>query len=316
MNKTKKNLWTLVGIAVAIVIVGCVIWLITGRSPQAIVVKSALHQMTMESYEEAMADKTDKGTTVIPDNVKFAREVKEYRVGDMQVFEVAPEDDTKPVVMYLHGGAYVHNFTQQHWKAIEEWAKTTGCGIVAPNYPLLPLHTAAEAHPLMMRLYRELIKRVPASRVLIMGDSAGGGFTLALAQQIRNESLDLPCHLVLISPWVDVIGGDASIQERDNWLTIDVLKKYGKDWANGIDVKDPMISPLFGNMRGLPPTDLFTGTWEVFYTDVMKTYDKMKGADVEVRLHVAEKMGHVFPLWPSPEGRKARKEIADIILKK
>lgn len=126
MNKTKKNLWTLVGIAVAIVIVGCVIWLITGRSPQAIVVKSALHQMTMESYEEAMADKTDKGTTVIPDNVKFAREVKEYRVGDMQVFEVAPEDDTKPVVMYLHGGAYVHNFTQQHWKAIEEWAKTTG----------------------------------------------------------------------------------------------------------------------------------------------------------------------------------------------
>ena len=58
-----------------------------------------------------------------------------------------------------------------------------------------------------------------------------------------------------------------------------------------------------------------TGTWEVFYTDVLKTYEKMKAAGVDVRLHVAEKMGHVYPLIPSPEGRKARKEIADVIRK-
>lgn len=144
-------------------------------------------------------------------------------------------------------------------------------------------------------------------------NSAGGGFTLALAQEIRKDSLDLPYHLVLISPWVDVIGGDPSLQEYDNWLTIDVLKKYGADWAHGIDVKDPMISPLYGDMKGLPPTDLFTGTWEVFYTDVVKTYDKMKAAGVDARLHVAEKIGHVYPLWPCPEGKKARKEIAEII---
>lgn len=92
-----------------------------------------------------------------------------------------------------------------------------------------------------------------------------------------------------------------------------MLKKYGADWAHGIDVKDPMISPLYGDMKGLPPTDLFTGTWEVFYTDVVKTYDKMKAAGVDARLHVAEKMGHVYPLWPCPEGKKARKEIAEII---
>ena len=92
-----------------------------------------------------------------------------------------------------------------------------------------------------------------------------------------------------------------------------MLKKYGADWAHGIDVKDPMISPLYGDMKGLPPTGLFTGTWEAFYTDVVKTYDKMKAAGVDARLHVAEKMGHVYPLWPCPEGKKARKEIAEII---
>ena len=283
--KTKKILRIVAAVIIAILVVGGGVWLITGRSPMAIIVKSALHQMDTESYDKAMADKTDKSKIEIPADVVFPREVVQYTIGDMQVFEVPAENDTKP----------------------------TGCGIVAPNYPLLPLHTAAEAHPLMMQLYRKLLKDTPASRILIMGDSAGGGFTLALAQQIRNNSLDLPRHLVLISPWVDVMGGDPSIQERDNWLTIDVLQKYGTAWAGEMGVDNPIISPLYGDMAGLPPTDLFTGTWEVFYTDVCKTYDKMKTAGVDARLHVAEKMGHVYPLWPSPEGRKARREIAEII---
>ncbi len=312
-TKMKKILRTVAMVIIALMVVGGGVWMITGRSPMAIIVKSALHQMDTESYDKAMADKTDKSTTEIPAGVVFPREAFQYTIGNMQVFEVPAENDTKPVVLYLHGGAYVHNFTSQHWKAMAEWAKTTGCGIVAPNYPLLPLHTAAEAHPLMLRLYRDLLKGIPASRVLIMGDSAGGGFTLALAQQILHDSLDLPRRLVLISPWVDVMGGDPSLQGRDNWLTIDVLQKYGTAWAGQMDVSDPVISPLYGDMEGLPPTDLFTGTWEVFYTDVCKTYDKMKAAGVDVRLHVAEKMGHVYPLWPSPEGRKARHEIAKII---
>ena len=311
--KTKKILRIVAVVIIAILVVGGGVWLITGRSPMAIIVKSALHQMDTESYDKAMADKTDKRTTEIPADVVFPREVVQYTIGDMQVFKVPAEDDTKPVVLYLHGGAYVHNFTSRHWKAMAEWAKTTGCGIVAPNYPLLPLHTAAEAHPLVMQLYRELLKEIPASRLLFMGDSAGGGFTLALAQQLRDDSLALPRHLVLISPWVDVMGGDPELQERDNWLTIDILQKYGTAWAGEMAVSDPMISPLYGDMEGLPPTDLFTGTWEVFYTDVCKTFDKMKAAGVDARLHVAEKMGHVYPLWPSPEGRKARREIAEII---
>ena len=68
-----------------------------------------------------------------------------------------------------------------------------------------------------------------------------------------------------------------------------------------------------GDMQGLPPTDLYAGTWETLYTDVVKTHDKMKAAGVDVRLHVKEKMGHVYPLWPCPEGKAARKEIAEII---
>lgn len=312
----RKLFLTVVTIFAAIIVFALGFWLIDGRSPQAYIVAHSLHQSTMEDYEKGKGDMTDKNTVEIPDGVEFPREVTQYRVGHMQVFEVAAESDSKPIVLYIHGGAYYINFSPLHWKAMAEWAKTTGCGIVTPNYPLLYRYTVKDAFPLMMQLYRKLQERFPAKRILIMGDSAGGGFTLALAQEIlKRDSMDLPGRLVLISPWVDVTGGDDEIQKHDTFLNNEVLRHIGADWAGDIDVRDPMVSPIYGDMQGLPPTDLYTGTWEVFYTDIVKTFDKMKSVGVDVRLHIKEKMGHVYPLWPCPEGKEARKEIAEIIKK-
>jgi acetyl esterase/lipase len=315
MKIRKKNvLRTVVGIIAAIVIIGGAIWLIDGRSPQAIVIGHLFDQATMETYYQERGDTTDKSTVEIPGDVEFPREMRQYRVGGMQVFHMEAQDDSKPIVLYIHGGAYFHNFSSRHWAAMAEWAKTTGCGIVSPNYPLLYCYTAKDAHPLMMQLYQQLVKQYSAGRIIVMGDSAGGGFSLALAQEVRGDSIEQPKRLVLISPWVDVLGGDDALQEHDTFLNAEVLRKIGADWAGEIDPHDPMISPLYGDMQSLPPTDLFTGTWEVFYTDIVNTFNKMKTAGVDVRLHVAEKMGHVYPLWPCPEGSKARKEIAEIIL--
>ena len=263
--------------------------LFDGRSPQAFFVHKVIgfRALDLKKYEADKADLSDKGTVEIPAGIKFPRPMRESRVNGMQVFEADPADDTKPILLYL--------------------------GIVAPNYPLLPLHTAKDAHPPVLVLYQELLQRYPAGRIVIAGDSAGGGFTLALAQEIRDLSMGLPRHLILIAPWVDILGGDASIQKHDNWLTVEALPKFGLDWADGIDPKDPMVSPLYGSMHGLPPTDIYAGTWDVLYTDVVKAYDKMKAAGVEACLHVGEKMDHVYPVLPTPEGKAARKEIAKIL---
>lgn len=306
-------LLTLAGIIAAIVIIGGIACLIDGRSPQAIVISHLFDQATMDTYNQQRGDTTDQSTVEIPEDVTFPREMRQYRVGGMQVFHMEPQDDSKPVVLYIHGGAYYHNFNELHWKAMAEWAERTGCGIVAPNYPLLYCYTARDAHPLMMQLFQQLVKQYSAGRIIVMGDSAGGGFTLALAQEARNDTVDQPKRLVLISPWVDVLGGDDALQGYDTFLNAEVLRKVGADWAGEMAPRDPMISPLYGDMQGLPPTDLFTGTWEIFYTDIVKTFDKMKAAGVDARLHVAEKMGHVYPLWPCPEGKKARTEISSII---
>lgn len=306
-------LLTLAGIIAAIVIIGGIACLIDGRSPQAIVISHLFDQATMDTYNQQRGDTTDQSTVEIPEDVTFPREMRQYRVGGMQVFHMEPQDDSKPVVLYIHGGAYYHNFNELHWKAMAEWAERTGCGIVAPNYPLLYCYTARDAHPLMMQLFQQLVKQYSAGRIIVMGDSAGGGFTLALAQEARNDTVDQPKRLVLISPWVDVLGGDDALQGYDTFLNAEVLRKVGADWAGEMAPRDPMISPLYGDMQGLPPTDLFTGTWEIFYTDIVKTFDKMKAAGVDARLHVAEKMGHAYPLWPCPEGKKARTEISSII---
>ena len=93
----------------------------------------------------------------------------------------------------------------------------------------------------------------------------------------------------------------------------DMTDKSVVEIPDGVEFPREVKQYKVGGMQGLPPTDLFTGTWEVFYTDIVKTYDKMKAAGVDVRLHVKEKMGHVYPLWPCPEGKAARKEIAEII---
>ena len=310
ISKLLKAVITIIGVLLAIVLG---VLTIDGRSPQAIIIAHSLTKSTIEDYLKNKGDTTDKSAVAIPDGIKFPREVTQYKVGEMQVFEVAAKDDSSPIVLYIHGGAYLNNFMPLHWSAMAEWAETTGCGIVAPNYPLLYRFTAKDAHPLMIQLYRQLLERFPERRIIVMGDSAGGGFTLALTQEMKADSINLPHRLILISPWVDISGGDDRLQKDDFFLNNDVLRRVGADWANTLDTHDPIVSPLYGDMEGLPPTDLYTGTWEVFYTDIVKTYDKMKAAGVDARLHVKKKLGHVYPLWPCPEGKKARKEISKAI---
>ena len=111
------------------------------------------------------------------------RPVKEYQIEGMHVYEMAAADETKPVILYLHGGAYRQGITPSHWKILSEISKATGCGFVMPDYPLLPEHTALEAHTLVLKLYSELLKRFPASKIIIPGSTS-----LAVMNPLQNTT--------------------------------------------------------------------------------------------------------------------------------
>lgn len=308
MGKTKV-LSTIVALSAAVLCCGC------SASFESGLVRTVVkgRALTLQRFEREMLDPSDKSTIALPSGVSFPRPVSERLYDGMQVFEMAPADDSKPVLLYLHGGAYIHNFDKNHWKSLADIATQTGCGLVAPNYPLLPRHTAAEAHQLVLGLYAELVDRIPARRIVVGGDSAGGGFTLALAQEARDAGLPVPGHLILISPFVDICGGDESLQDKDTWLRVDACRACGHEWAGNLDERDPKVSPLYGDMHGLPPTDLYSGTYDVLYTDIIKTERKLRESGVRVELHTADKFGHVYPLYSVREGKKARREISRII---
>lgn len=255
---------------------------------------------------------TDKSIYVIPNRLQFPRPVTSRIAAGMQVFEMDP-DDSQVTVFYIHGGAYVKTFTTHHWRFLSKLARRTGCELIVPNYPLLPNNTAADAHPMMMELYRQIAATHDMSKVVIMGDSAGGGFSLALVQEAQEEGLPLPGRMVLLSPWVDVDGGNYNLDRKDAMIDLDCVKIYGQAWAGELGVTNPIVSPMFGNMKGLPEADIFAGTWEVLMDDCISVEQSLNAAGVSAHIHLGNKMGHVYPLYPIPEAKPAVTEIVNIV---
>ena len=284
-----------------------------GRSFTAMIVSSYLraNRMTVKSANEDLKDETDKMHYKIEDDIKFPRPVTKRMCNKMEVFESPGDGKSNLTFMYIHGGAYCHQFTKYHWKFLAEIAEQTGCAFTTPNYPLTPKYTWKEAHSMVIDYYKEFIKTHDMNKVIIGGDSAGGGFVLSLLQQVIELKLPLPIKMVLLSPYVDIEG---AVERDDSMLEINALLVFGKAWANDLPLNDPRVSPLYGNMKGLPKTCIWVGTWEILYEECIKACDKMKNSGVEVELHIGEKMGHVYPLYPIPEGENARKEIAKFIM--
>ena len=149
-----------------------------------------------------------------------------------------------------------------------------------------------------------------------MGDSAGGGLTIAFCQYIATLGLAQPSHLVGISPWVDVSMTTSdynAYQATDPMLGAPGAAAMGKAWAGELDTKNYMVSPLFGDVTCLPDTTLFTGTREILCPDIVAFYEKMRAAGMNVKLIVGEGMNHVYPVYPIPEARRALQVIAEII---
>lgn len=234
-------------------------------------------------------------------------------VGGFPVYTVLPAGTGAPerAALYLHGGAYVSAITPWHWALIARIADE-GFRVEVPLYGLAPEHTYLEAFPFLERVYRELLEEAPAGRTAFAGDSAGGGLALALAQTLPGAGLPVPGRLVLISPWVDATltnPGIAGIEPKDPWLATVGGLVCARAWARGDELADPRLSPVNGPMEGLPPTDVYIGTHDLFLPDVRELGERLTAAGVRVRREEAEGAFHVYPLIPCPEGARARERI-------
>jgi monoterpene epsilon-lactone hydrolase len=244
--------------------------------------------------------------------------VSVQRVGGAPVYTAAPAGPApEHHVLYLHGGAYTYEISPLHWRLVRQLALSVPAEVQVPIYPLAPQATASATVPAMTELLAELVENVAPDRVTLMGDSAGGGIALAVAQQLRDRTGLQPGRIVLISPWLDVTLSEPEqpeIERRDEMLGLPGLAESGRLYAGDLDVRDPLVSPLLGELAGLAPIHVFTGTDDVLNPDARRLARTMAERGQEVHLHEAEGMQHCYALYPLiAEGKATRKTIIGIM---
>jgi acetyl esterase/lipase len=222
------------------------------------------------------------------------------------------------VVLYLHGGAYALGSINTHREFLGRFATAARRKVLAINYRLAPEHPFPAALEDSTAFYQWLLSEgLDSTSLVIAGDSAGGGLALATALALRDAGESLPACMVCLSPWVDLTLSSPTRQasaSADPLLNRDVLARYAALYAGEHEKDDRLISPLFADLAGLPPTLIHVGTDEILLDDTIRLAGKAQQAGVEVQLIPWEGMFHVFQMMPFlPESSESFEEIAAFI---
>lgn len=232
-----------------------------------------------------------------------------------RIFYLNEDTQSRYIIFYIHGGAYRHQIILPHWQLIEKLVKETYAQIIVPAYRLIPYATYIEAYDLITEVYTKYCELYPNHKIIMMGDSAGGGLSLGLTEYFKRENVRMPDELILISPWVDVTMENEDIekyQPKDTFLNAESLKVCGKYWAKDSDPHDWKISPVYGDLSGIHNVTGFVGTYDILCPDILKCFEML---DPSNELVIEEKMNHVYPLLPIPEAKPAVKKIIQTILR-
>lgn len=268
-----------------------------------------------EEYEKHLEEVYRGGEKLTPPPILLKTRYDDTENG--RIFYINESSDSGYVIFYIHGGAYVHDIILPHWQLIEKLVKKTDARVIVPAYRLLPFASYKEGYELIVPLYKQFVETWPDKKIILMGDSAGGGFSLALTEYFKQEGIRMPDELVLICPWVDVSMDNEEIKEfqpKDPFLSAATLKIDGKKWAGDLDVHDARVSPIYGDLKGIHNVTVFVGTCEILNPDIITFFDKLDH-DPSNELIIAQDMNHVYPLFPIPEAKSAVERIVEVVMR-
>lgn len=246
--------------------------------------------------------------------IRFANRFDTVRFGTYNVYTLTPADGYDTIILYTHGGAYVFDMVKEHLVTLDRLATRLRAKIVIPQYPLAPAETFEKAHDLLLEVYADILSE--GKPIVVGGDSAGGGFALAITEEVRDLGWKMPVKLFLYSPWLDVTTSNPRISDyadRDVSVAAYGAIECGKMWAGSADRRDPRISPLFGNLDGLPDMLLFVGDAEIMYPDNARFIRMVRGR-TNVTFVVGHGLFHVFPVYYYlPEAQQSQDILVDFL---
>lgn len=217
-------------------------------------------------------------------------------------------------ILYTHGGSYVSGSPETHIPIVCRLAQASRFAVLAYDYRLAPEHPYPAALDDAVAAFDFLLMQgYDPSDIVVCGDSAGGGLTLALVMALRDRGRALPAAVCVISPWTDLTeSGDSHYEkaETDPLISSEELREAAVLYAGGEDLKNPYLSPLFGNFAGFPPTLIQTGGDEVLLDDSRRLVDRMRADGADVSFALYEGLWHVFHMFDVPEAFEAIGSIA------
>lgn len=219
-------------------------------------------------------------------------------------------------VLWLHGGAFILCSPATHRGIAGRVSRRARATVYVPSYRLAPEHPYPAAFEDVLAAWDELTEEVDPSRIVIGGDSAGGGLTMQLLVHLRDQGRPMPACAVLLSPWVDLSGSGPTMWERNDYdwmLPAEHMHLAAEAYAGDLPLTDPRVSPLFAELHGLPPLLVHVGTDEIVHDDGVRLVAKAKRAGVDASVGVWDGMFHVFHAFPVPEARRAWREIGGFI---
>jgi monoterpene epsilon-lactone hydrolase len=226
-----------------------------------------------------------------------------------------PDHAGDSVLLYLHGGAYSICSPFTHRGLASRLGLASRVNVLVPDYRLAPEHPFPAAIEDAAAAYLWLLDNgVAPERIVIAGDSAGGGLTLATMLWLRDDGVPLPRAAALLSPWTDLAATGDSLEtnkDRDPMIFKDGLLESAEMYLYGEDPKHPLASPLYADLSGLPPLMIHVGTVEVLLDDSTRLADRAKAAGVDVTLRMYEDLFHVWHYYAQmlPEADEAIAEL-------
>ena len=220
-------------------------------------------------------------------------------------------------VLHLHGGAYTAG-SPNTALALSGLVPGTGAELFSADYRLAPEHPFPAALEDALAVYEHLTSIGDAERIVVVGESSGGGLALALLQRARDDGLPLPAAVAVSFPWVDLTlsGASLAVNEGKDILSKRALEASVELYAAGHHPADPGLSPLFGSFHGFPETLIVVGLLDVLLDDSRRLATRMGDDGVTVQLKEWPGCMHGFTGGPAPEGREASTCINDFILDK
>ncbi len=255
---------------------------------------------------------------------RYASVPKEISVKEQLIEGIRSEwlipggSDPTKVILYVHGGGYVAGSCNDHRGFVSKFAKITGITNLVYEYRLAPEFPFPAALDDSVSIYKWLLlSGFKHENIIIAGESAGGGLCLATLLALKERSIAMPAAAVAISPWTDLTCSSDSFHTKNRLspAPLNSWTVFSKYYAGNTEASLPLISPLFGDLRGLPPIFINSGVDDELYEDGEKFYLKAKDAGVNITFRKGFGMVHCYPLLAPmfPEATEAMNEIVNFI---